>query len=137
MFVTSECHSFKFERPEVLFSEATPLVYEVYLGLNRLGPTRDEAVSKTGVRDRCHFYTLTFTTFFFLFQLPAGDLSRTFLVPLEEDMIKTYLRVYTYNITLICGFHIFNNHRNVPNRFAHTSFVTFQATGVTRWKSSS
>ena len=136
MFVTSECHSFKFERPEVLFSEATPLVYEVYLGLNPLGPTRDEAVSKTGVRDCCHFYTLTFTTFFFLFQLPAGDLSRTFLVPLEEDMIKTYLRVLIILLSSV-DFILFNNHPNVPNRFAHTSFVTFQATGVTRWKSSS
>ena len=52
-------YRFDFEKPEVLFSESTPLVYQFYFGLDPLGPTdeQQEVTTISQVSSISHFFT--------------------------------------------------------------------------------
>ena len=94
---------FNFLKPEVQFSERTPLVYQVYLGLTPLGPTEETSSFLTTLEvSQIYYYNIAnklYTEIFFSFM---GVYSGNFLVYLQQPQWSLHFyRYFPHCLTIL------------------------------------
>ena len=122
-------YRFDFEEPEVLFSESTPLVYQVYFGLDPLGPT-DEQLETTTILEVSSISHFSYKIHL-IFHIQLGsNILQTFTVPSGNNTVVAYLQVF-----IICFLQIIVL-LHFCVRFVRISLGTFKASGVSlrKWR---